>query len=88
MNLFIFPREIGEINKWGGGVKIRCEGSPRLTKNINVPPFILNLRAMEQSHILHILMISYMFAFYFSDIIVVCVQYQFAIYAPFTHTRI
>ena len=45
MSFFVIPREIREINKPGGGVKISCGGSAKITKKINVSPrFILNLR--------------------------------------------
>ena len=45
MSFFVIPREIREINKPGGGVKISCGGSAEITKKINVSPrFILNLR--------------------------------------------
>ena len=43
MNFFVIPREINKPG--GGGVKISCGRSAKITKKINVSPrFILNLR--------------------------------------------
>ena len=38
MNFFITPREIREINKLGGGVKISCGGLQKSRKNKRPPP--------------------------------------------------